>query len=88
MWETLCAGDPISEEQAALKWLTAVHAATSCAQAVDIVYTLGGATSVYTTSRLERCFRDVHVVSQHVAVSPLQWERAGRYFLGLGLDGR
>jgi alkylation response protein AidB-like acyl-CoA dehydrogenase len=88
LWETLCAGDPISEEQAALKWLTAVQAATSCAQAVDIVYTLGGATSVYTSSPLERCFRDVHVVQQHAVVSPNATIAAGRYFLGLGLPPR
>jgi alkylation response protein AidB-like acyl-CoA dehydrogenase len=84
-WETLCAGQPLSEEQGALQWLASVHTATSCAHAVDLVYTLGGATSVYTTSRLERCFRDVHVLTQHVGVSPWQWERVGRYFLGLGI---
>ncbi len=84
-WDTLCAGEPLSEEQGALQWLAALHAVTSCVHAVDMVYTMGGATSVYTTSRLERCFRDVHVVSQHVGVSPWQWERAGRYFLGLGI---
>jgi alkylation response protein AidB-like acyl-CoA dehydrogenase len=84
-WETLCAGESLSDEQHALQWLAAVHTATSCAHAVDLVYTLGGATSVYTTSRLERCFRDVHVLTQHLGVSPLQWERVGRYFLGLGI---
>lgn len=84
-WETLCAGESLSEEQNALLWLAGVHAATSCAHAVDLVYLLGGVTSVYTTSRLERCFRDVHVLTQHLGVSPLQWERAGRYFLGLGI---
>ncbi|HEY7061039.1 MAG TPA: acyl-CoA dehydrogenase family protein [Chloroflexota bacterium] len=84
-WETLCAGESLSEEQQALLWLAGVHAATSCAQAVDLVYTLGGATSVYATSRLERCFRDVHVLTQHLGVSPLQWERVGRYILGLGI---
>ncbi|HZR99193.1 MAG TPA: acyl-CoA dehydrogenase family protein [Chloroflexota bacterium] len=84
-WETLCAGESLSDEQHALQWLAAVHAATSCAHAVDLVFTLGGATSVYTTSRLERCFRDVHVLTQHVGVSPWQWERVGRYFLGLGI---
>jgi alkylation response protein AidB-like acyl-CoA dehydrogenase len=84
-WETLVAGEPLSEEQSALQWLAAVHAVTSCAHAVDTVFTLGGATSVYTTSRLERCFRDIHVVTQHVGVSPWQWERVGRHFLGLGI---
>jgi len=85
VWETFRAGEPLSEEQDSLLWLASVHATTSCAHAVDIVYTMGGATSVYTTSRLERCFRDVHVVTQHLAASPWQWERAGRYFLGLSI---
>jgi alkylation response protein AidB-like acyl-CoA dehydrogenase len=84
-WETFCAGEPLSAEQSALQWLAAVHAVTSCAHAVDTVFTLGGATSVYRTSRLERCFRDIHVVTQHVGVSPWQWERVGRHFLGLGI---
>jgi alkylation response protein AidB-like acyl-CoA dehydrogenase len=84
-WEALCAGEPLSEEQGALQWLAGVHTATSCAQAVDIVYTLGGATSVHATSGLERCFRDIHVLTQHLGVSPWQWERVGRSFLGLGI---
>jgi alkylation response protein AidB-like acyl-CoA dehydrogenase len=84
-WEMLSAGEPLSEEQGALQWLAAVHAVTSCAHAVDTVFTLGGATSVYTMNRLERCFRDIHVVTQHVGVSPWQWERVGRHYLGLGI---
>jgi indole-3-acetate monooxygenase len=85
LWETLCAGEALTEEQDALRWLASVNAATSCAHAVDLVYTMGGATSVYTTSRLERCFRDIHVLTQHVGVSPWQWERVGRSLLGLGI---
>jgi indole-3-acetate monooxygenase len=85
LWESLSAGESLTEEQDALRWLASVHAATSCAHAVDMVYTLGGATSVYATSRLERCFRDIHVVTQHLGVSPWQWERVGRSFLGLGI---
>jgi alkylation response protein AidB-like acyl-CoA dehydrogenase len=84
-WETLSNGEPLSEAQSALQWLAAVHAATSCAQAVDTVYTLGGSASIYTTSRLERCFRDIHVLTQHLGVSPWQWERVGRSLLGLGI---
>lgn len=86
VWERMCAAEPIDDELEATMRLACVHTAASCAQAVDIVYTLGGATSVYATSRLERCFRDAHVVTQHLAVSPSWNERAGKYFLGLGLQ--
>ncbi|MEX1255315.1 MAG: acyl-CoA dehydrogenase family protein [Dehalococcoidia bacterium] len=85
MWETMRAGDQLSEEQEALVRLSCTHTAAACAEAVDIVYTLGGATSVYATSKLERCFRDVHVVTQHIAVSYQWYERTGQYFLGMGL---
>ncbi len=83
-WETLLAGDKLSEEQEALSRLAAAHTAQTCAEVVRIVYTLGGATSVYTTSKLERCFRDVHVVTQHIAAAPVWYERAGQHFLGMG----
>jgi alkylation response protein AidB-like acyl-CoA dehydrogenase len=82
-WETMCAGGPLSEEQEALGALARVQTAQACAEAVDIVYTLAGATSVYETSRLERCFRDVHVVTQHIATGFSWYERSGQYLLGL-----
>jgi alkylation response protein AidB-like acyl-CoA dehydrogenase len=85
MWETMCAGDKLSDEQEALSRLACVHTARACAEAVDIAYTLGGATSVYTASKLERCFRDVHVVTQHAAVGFSWYERSGQHFLGMGM---
>ena len=63
--------------------LAATNATQSSAQAVDIVYELAGGTSVYETSRLERCFRDVHVATQHMIVSPPTLQLAGRVLLGL-----
>jgi alkylation response protein AidB-like acyl-CoA dehydrogenase len=86
VWDTVSAGDAVSDEQEAIIRLACTNAGTACAQAVDIVYTLGGASSVYETSRLERCFRDAHVVTQHLAVQAIWNERAGKYFLGLGLQ--
>ncbi len=85
-WREMCAGGPLSEEQETLGHLACVHAARACAEAVDIVYTLAGATSVYETSKIERCFRDVHVVTQHIAVQQSWYERTGKYFLGMGLQ--
>jgi alkylation response protein AidB-like acyl-CoA dehydrogenase len=38
--------------------------------AVDTAYTLAGTTSLYATSRIERCFRDVHSVTKHQLGEP------------------
>ena len=62
--------------------LAATHAARSSMRAVDLMYNLGGGTSVYKSSPLQRIFRDVHVASQHMMVAPPTFELAGRLFLG------
>jgi hypothetical protein len=51
-------------------------------RAVDIAYNLGGGTSIYESSRLQRQFRDIHTLTQHVMVGPSSLEAAGRALLG------
>jgi len=46
----------------------------------------GGGSSIYESSRLERCFRDVHVVTHHHMVSPSNIEMVGQYLLGFSLQ--
>jgi alkylation response protein AidB-like acyl-CoA dehydrogenase len=82
IWDSMVAGEPLTDEQEAVTHLACTNAGAASARAVDTVYTLGGATSVYATSRLERCLRDVHVVTQHIGVSFQWYERTGKYFLG------
>lgn len=82
-WEAAQRG-PLSLEQRALVRLAAINAVSSATHAVDLMYNAGGATSIYATNPLERCFRDIHVATQHAEVAPIQYEAAGRVFLGLG----
>jgi indole-3-acetate monooxygenase len=67
----------------ALVRLASAHAAVSSVQAVDLMYTAGGATSLREENRLERLFHDVHAAAQHLAVIPHNFELAGRVLLGL-----
>lgn len=80
---SITAGSPVSVRQTALIHLAAVQAARKAAEAVDIVRDAAGASSIFTTSPLERAFRDVHVVTQHLALTPRLQEDAGRVLLGL-----
>lgn len=85
-WRAASSGGSIDVGQRALLRLAATHAATTAAQVVDRMYNAGGGTSVYSTSPLQRQFRDVHVATQHLMVSPATYELAGRALLGLEVD--
>ena len=66
--------------------LAATHATAASARAVDVAYSAGGGTAVYAESPLQRAFRDIHVVTQHMMVAPATWELAGRVLLGIDTD--
>jgi alkylation response protein AidB-like acyl-CoA dehydrogenase len=81
-------GEGITEQVSADVRLACAHATQCAAEAVDLMFTAGGISSVYSTYRLDRCFRDVHMVTQHVQVAPSNIEMVGQYLLGLGLELR
>jgi alkylation response protein AidB-like acyl-CoA dehydrogenase len=83
MWETVCRGDRPTPEQRAVYRLAIAQAMTNSVQAVDLMYSAGGATAIYAQSRLDRCLRDVHTAAAHVWVAPDNYELAGRLLLGL-----
>ncbi|MFO1197407.1 MAG: acyl-CoA dehydrogenase family protein [Burkholderiaceae bacterium] len=66
--------------------LAATHAVRAATRAIDLAYGLGGGSSVYRRSPLQRFFRDAHVATQHMMVSDASLELAGRLFLGLPTD--
>ena len=78
----------LSEDLRASIRLASAHAAQSAAEAVDLMCNAAGTTAIYASSRLERCFRDVHVTTQHIAVASSNIEMVGQYLLGLGLQMR
>jgi alkylation response protein AidB-like acyl-CoA dehydrogenase len=86
LWEDVMAGREATIEGRAQVRLANWHAVTSAAQAVDLIYLTGGATSLYATCPIERAFRDVHAVTQHIGVHSRWLESIGRVLFGLDPD--
>lgn len=57
-------------------------AVTASIQAVDLAYAAAGASSIYASSDLERCFRDVHTAAAHAFVRPATLSDGGKLLLG------
>lgn len=85
-WESARTSGVIPVEQRATLRLAATEATTRATRAVDLMYEAGGGTAIYATSPLQRCFRDVHVVTQHAMVAQSTYELTGRLLLGLDTD--
>ena len=81
-WEQAVQRHDVDLERRAALRLAASHAMTTSAQVVDEMYSLGGGSSVYESSPLQRRHRDIHVATQHMLVNPSTWEFAGRVLLG------
>lgn len=83
VWEAVVRGDRPSVEQKARVRLACAHAASESARAVDLCYNSGGGSSVFTSSQLQRCFRDIHTATQHMMLSDRNTLTFGRLKLGL-----
>jgi alkylation response protein AidB-like acyl-CoA dehydrogenase len=82
VWRLLSSGGTPAAEQRALVRLAATNAAWASVDAVDRAYNLGGGSAIYETNALQRCFRDIHTLTQHVMVGVSSYEAAGRVLLG------
>ena len=86
LWAIVAATGEAPMEARAHVRLAASHAVSSAVQAVDLMYTAAGASSIYASCPLERAFRDVHTITQHHGVQPRVMESTGRVLLGLEPD--
>ncbi len=60
------------------------HAAESAVRIVAMMAAAGGAATIFETSPIERCARDVQAAVKHIAMSPNNYVVRGRVALGLG----
>ena len=72
--------------QRAALFLAATQAVQSAIQTVDLMFSAGGSASLYASSRMERCLRDIRTAGQHVAVVPANYEMFGQASLGLDVS--
>ena len=80
-WATVSAGASLSLQQQGAARLAIVSCVRNSVQAIDLLYEAAGASSIYETSPLARCFRDIHVASQHAVVQKTAYAVSGQTIL-------
>ena len=82
-WQTVLAGDYVTERQRSDLRMAMTHAAQSAAKATHMVCSTAGTTSIFMSSPLERYARDAEVVTRHNQLQFVNYEAVGRTMLGL-----
>ena len=80
--------EELTDDQRASVRLAAALAAQNSAAAVSMMFNAAGTSGIYSGTRLNRCFCDVHVASQHINVAPSNIEMVGQHLLGFGMHLR
>jgi alkylation response protein AidB-like acyl-CoA dehydrogenase len=83
IWRTIVAGDPVEARQIGSVMSIAITTAQACRAAVTEIYAAAGTSSLYTDNPIERAHRDIHAVTQHIALQPFWLEQSGRVSLGM-----
>jgi alkylation response protein AidB-like acyl-CoA dehydrogenase len=86
LWNIVIATGEAPMEARAHVQLATSHAVSSAVQAIDLLYIAVGASALCTSCPLERAFRDVHAMTQHIAVHPRVMVTTGRVLFGLEPD--
>lgn len=82
VWAHCEQGTPVTSEQRARVWRSALHAAQRSKSVLTTVYEAAGTSALYVDCPIERLHRDIHAVTQHVILAPMWMVEAGRISLG------
>ena len=80
-------GAAIPEDLGALMRCASSTASLAAREVCDAMFEMAGMTSVYATNKLDRCFRDVHMVTQHAVGGLAGLTVSGKYFVTSGSTG-
>lgn len=82
VWNNVCdSGQILLDDRIRLR-LAGTHAIRQAADVVDIVYNLSGSTAIFESTRIQRKFQDVHVITQQVQGREAHYQTVGKYLLG------
>lgn len=85
-WDLAVSGQEVPMEPRGRLRLACSHAAAEAGEVTRIAFTLGGGSSVFATSVLQRCLRDAAVAAQHTIVSRRLFETYSKVRFGFGPD--
>jgi alkylation response protein AidB-like acyl-CoA dehydrogenase len=83
IWSMGIARAPFDKEVLARHRLGVVTAVALSARSIDLLHDAAGMNAVASDGVLDRCWRDVHTITQHVILTPARYEVAGRVLMGL-----
>ena len=66
--------------------LAATHAMRQSAKVVDQIYELSGTDVIFDNHPIQRCFQDIHTLTQQIQGRPSHYRAVGRFLLGLDPD--
>jgi indole-3-acetate monooxygenase len=85
-WATAVAGTPFTPDHRARIRATNTWVTRTAASVVDMAYTAGGGSSIYSSSPLQRRLRDIRALTQHFAVKLDTFTKAGAVLIGQDVD--
>jgi indole-3-acetate monooxygenase len=85
-WATAVTGGRLTPDDRARIRATATWVTRTAASVVDVAYTAGGGSSLYSSNPLQRRLRDIHALTQHFAVKLDTFTKAGAVMAGQDVD--
>jgi alkylation response protein AidB-like acyl-CoA dehydrogenase len=87
-WEPVRAGHAETQEQDLLLRNGAVYATDVCLEIATTCLRFGGATALFESHPLQRCYRNLSAAGQHLFVTDENYEALGQLRLGLSVEPR
>lgn len=76
-WQKLLKGEELDIETRSMLRLSCTHVTRECAAATQAAYAVSGMEAAYHDNHLSRCFRDIHMPTQHAFMGEITYQNAG-----------
>lgn len=81
-WEKLVAGEELDVETRNMMRLSCTHVTRECAEVTETAYAVSGMAAAENDNHLSRCWRDVHLPTQHAFMGEMTYANAGAVLFG------